>query len=315
VGAYIIRRLLGTLPTLAVLLLMVSVFIRLVPGSPVDLMLQESQATPAERHRLEHQLGLDVAVPRQIASYLGELANGSLGHSLWNRKTVVSQLRTALPSTIELSLLSMVVAVCFGVAIGVLGAVRRNHLEDFVSRSIALLFLSVPNFVLATALVILPARYFGWTPPLQYVALTDSPSRNVIFFVLPSLVLGCALSASLARFTRTTMLEVLRADYVRTARSKGLRELTVLRRYALRNALIPVVTVLGTQIAAVLGGAVVIEQVFGIPGVGRLMLDVISNRDYPVVQGIALVLGAVVVLANLIVDVAYTVLDPRIRYS
>ncbi|MGE0598223.1 MAG: ABC transporter permease [Dehalococcoidia bacterium] len=314
-SAYIARRLVGMLPTLALLVIATAGLVRLAPGNPVDLILQESLATQDQRADLEERLGLHDPFPITLVNYAGDLADGSLGRSLWDSQTVRSEVSERLPATVELALLAMSVAVAIGVPVGVLGAVRRNKPEDLVSRSIVLVWLSVPNFVLATAVVILPAVYWGWTPPLKYVRLSDDPISNLRFFILPSLILGTALSASIARFTRTSMLEIYRADFMRTARSRGLSERVVVWRHGVRNALIPVLTLLGSQIANVLGGSVVIEQVFGIPGLGRLLLDAISTRDYPVVQGIALCIGLIVLMANLVVDVCYVLVDPRIRLA
>jgi peptide/nickel transport system permease protein len=315
VSGYIARRFAGMIPTLLLLVVATAGLVRLAPGNPVDLILQESLATPDQRVQLEEQLGLHDPFPVTLMNYGGDIADGSLGRSLWDSKTVRSEVADRLPATVELAVLAMFVAVVIGVPVGVLGAARRNKPEDLISRSVVLVWLSIPNFVLATAVVILPAVYWGWTPPLKYVRLAEDPIANLQFFILPSLILGTALSASIARFTRTSMLEIYRADFMRTARSRGLSEQMVLWRHGLRNALIPVITLVGTQIANVLGGSVIIEQVFGIPGLGRLLLDAISTRDYPVVQGIALCLGLIVLVTNLAVDVCYALVDPRIRLA
>lgn len=312
---YIARRFVGMIPTLMLLVVATAALVRLAPGNPVDLILQESLATPDQRAQLEDQLGLNDPLLIHLIDYGGDVANGSLGHSLWNAENVRDKILERMPATVELALLAMVVAVLLGLPIGVLGAARRNRPEDLVSRTIVLIFVSIPNFVLATAVVILPAVYWQWTPPLKYVRFSEDPLRNLEFFILPSLILGTALSASIARFTRTAMLEIYRADFMRTARSRGLSERAVLWRHGVRNALIPVITLVGTQIATVLGGSVIIEQVFGIPGLGRLLLDAIHTRDYPVVQGIALSLGLIVLVTNLAVDVCYVIADPRIRLA
>lgn len=314
-GAYIVRRIVGMIPTLILLVVATAALVRLAPGNPVDLILQESLATPDQRAELEEQLGLHDPFVVGLLDYGRDVAGGSLGRSLWNAGTVRGEISERIPATFELALLAMIVAVAVGVPIGVLGAARRNRPEDLVTRSIVLIWLSVPNFVLATAVVILPAVYWQWTPPLRYVRFTEDPLANLQFFILPSVILGTALSASIARFTRTSMLEIYRADFMRTARSRGLSERAVVWGHGVRNALIPVITLVGSQIANVLGGSVVIEQIFGIPGLGRLLLDAISTRDYPVVQGIALSLGIVVLVTNLVVDVCYVIVDPRIRVA
>lgn len=312
---YVLRRLVAMVPTVVLLVIVTAVLVRLAPGNPVDLILEESLATPEQREQLERDLGLHEPLPVYLLQYTGRVLDGSLGRSLWDGQPVRTKIAPRLLPTIQLAALGMVAAVVIGIPVGVLGAARRNRPEDFLSRAVVLIWLSVPNFVLATAAVILPAVYWGWTPPLRYVSFSDHPVDNFIYFALPALILGTALSASIARFTRTSMLEVNRADYMRTARSRGLTEIVILWRHGLRNALIPVLTLIGAQVATVLGGSVIIEQVFGIPGLGRLMLESIAIRDYPMVQGITILLGLIVLSSNLVVDICYAIVDPRIRYG
>jgi peptide/nickel transport system permease protein len=310
---YVIRSLLGTVPTLLVLIFAVSAMVRLIPGSAVDVMLTESAASGADRAALEHDLGLDRPLVSQYVVYLRDVLSGSLGHSLYSERRVIEIIAARALPTIELALLSLIVSSILGVVIGVISAARRNSRLDYGLRFFVNLFLGVPNFVIASLVVLLPAYYWGHSPPLTYVRFSDDAVRNLIFFIAPATTLGIGLSATLARVTRTQTLEVIYQDYIRTAHAKGLTELAVLRRHALRNALLPVVTLLGLQVAILLGGAVVTEQVFSVPGVGTLLLQKIRERDYPVVQGITLLSGVLVLGLNLLVDLFYTALDPRVR--
>jgi peptide/nickel transport system permease protein len=312
---YAVRSLVSVIPTLLLLTFAVSLLVRLLPGNAVDLMLTGSDAKAADRAVLERQLGLDRSVSSQYLHYLGDVASGTLGRSLYDRRPVFSVIRSRALPTIELALLSLSVSSLLGVTIGVISAAKRNTRLDYTLRSLVNVFLGIPNFVLATVIVLLPAYYFGWTPPLTYVRIGDNPAANLVFFLAPAAVLGLALSATMARITRTQTLEVIHQDYIRTAQAKGLGAFTVLERHALRNALLPVVTLLGLQVAAVLSGIVVIEQVFSIPGMGTLLLQKIQERDYPVVQGITLLSGVMVVALNLLLDLGYTFLDPRVRVS
>lgn len=310
---YVIRSVLGAIPTLLILIFVVSLLVRLIPGSAVDVMLTESGANAADRTELEHQLGLDRSLVHQYVSYLGDVMSGSLGHSLFNQRPVIDIVRGRALPTIELAVLSLTLSSLFGIFVGVISAARRNGTLDYVLRIFVNLFLGIPNFVLATLIVLLPAFYFGWSPPLTYVRISDDPVKNLVFYIAPVVTLGLALSATVARFTRTQTLEVISQDYVRTAHAKGLAGSTVLRRHALRNSLLPVLTVLGIQTAVVLSGAVITEQIFSIPGLGTLLLQKIRERDYPVVEGITLLSGMIVIGLNLIVDISYTILDPRVR--
>jgi peptide/nickel transport system permease protein len=310
---YVVRSLLGIIPTLLVLVFAVSAMVRLIPGSAVDVMLTESNATGADRAALERELGLDRSLPAQYAVYLRDVLSGSLGHSLYNEQRVIDIIAARAPPTIELAVLTLIISTMLGVLIGVISAARRNSRLDYGLRLFVNLFLGVPNFVIASLVVLLPAYFWGLSPPLTYVRFSDDPVRNLTFFIAPAATLGIGLSATLARVTRTQTLEVIYQDYIRTAHAKGLTALAVLRRHALRNALLPVVTLLGLQVAILLGGAVVTEQVFSIPGLGTLLLQKIRERDYPVVQGITLLSGVLVLALNLLVDLGYTVLDPRVR--
>ena len=309
---YVLRRLLVAVPSLLIASLIVFTLPRLIPGDVVQLMLEE-KAYGEDLEDLRAKLGLNRPIPVQYVEWLGAIARGDFGESLWTRQPVLTELSRRLPVTATLGLMAIVVAIVIGIPIGVFAAIRQDGLLDFVTRSAAILGLSVPGFVLAILVTLLPAIWWGWTPP-RFVEFARDPAGNLVQFILPAIILGIASAAGIMRLTRGMLLEVLRQDYVRTAWAKGLRERAVVLKHALKNAVIPVVTVLGLQVAAIAGGAVIIEWIFGIPGMGQFLVDAIVQRDYPVIQGINLVIVTIIVVTNLTVDLVYAVLDPRIRY-
>ena len=309
---YVLRRLLVAVPSLLIASLIVFTLPRLIPGDVVQLMLEE-KAYGKDLEDLRAKLGLNRPIPVQYVDWLGAVVRGNLGESLWTRQPVISELARRLPVSATLGAMALAVAIAIGIPIGVIAAVRQDGVLDFFARSLAVLGLSVPAFVLAILVTLLPAIWWGWTPP-GFVAFAKDPARHLAQFILPALILGVASAAGIMRLTRGMLLEVLRQDYVRTAWAKGLRERIVVLKHALKNALIPVVTVLGLQVAGIAGGAVIIEWIFGIPGMGQFLVDAIVQRDYPVIQGINLVIVTIIVLTNLSVDLLYAVLDPRIRY-
>jgi peptide/nickel transport system permease protein len=309
---YILRRLLVAVPSLLIASLIVFTLPRLIPGDVVQLMLEE-KAYGKDLEDLRAKLGLNRPIYVQYFDWLGSVVRGHLGESLWTRQPVLSELTRRLPVTVTLGIFATFVAVAIGVPIGVLAATRQDGALDFFARSAAILGLSIPGFVLAILVTLLPAIWWGWTPP-RFVAFAKDPAGHLAQFVLPAIILGVASAAGIMRLTRGMLLEVLRQDYVRTAAAKGLRGRVVVLKHALKNALIPVVTVLGLQVAGIAGGAVIIEWIFGIPGMGQFLVDAIVQRDYPVIQGINLVIVTIIVLTNLSVDLLYAVLDPRIRY-
>lgn len=310
---YALRAVLGMMPTLLVLSFMVSLMVRLVPGTAVDVMLTDSGASRSERAALAHRLGLDRSVPLQYLDYLNSIRDGSFGHSVFNQQSVTSQIAPRILPSAELAIFGLVISWFVGITIGVISAMRRNSAMDYALRIAVNGFLGIPNFVIAALFITLPAFYFSWTPPLSYVRLNQDPLGNLLFFLVPSLVLGLGLAAAIARVTRTTTLEVLNQDFVRTARAKGLRETLLIKRHLLRNALLPVLSLAGIQIAALISGVVILEQVFSIPGVGTFVLQAIRNRDYPLVQGATLMIGALIIFLNLFIDLLHPVLDPRVR--
>ena len=310
---YVLRRLLVAVPSLLIASLIVFTLPRLIPGDVVQLMLDE-KAYGKDLEDLRAKLGLNRPIPVQYVEWLGSVARGNLGESLWTRQPVVSELARRLPVSATLGAMALAVAIAIGIPVGVIAAVRQDGGLDFVARSAAVFGLSVPSFVLAIVVTLLPAIWWGWTPRTQFVTFTAAPGAYLLQFVLPAIILGVASAAGIMRLTRGMLLEVLRHDYVRTAWAKGLRERVVVLKHALKNAVIPVITVLGLQVAAIAGGTVVIESIFGIPGMGQFLVDAIIQRDYPVIQGINLVIVLIIVVSNLTVDLAYALLDPRIRY-
>jgi peptide/nickel transport system permease protein len=313
-GRYVIRRVLALLPTLFFASVIVFVTVRLIPGDIIDMMLEQNDAASAlTRAQLMAALGLDKPLWQQYGHWAGEILTGNLGQSLWHHTPVWEELKQRLPVSIELGFLAMLFALAFAIPIGVYSAVRQDTGADYVTRSISILMLSVPAFWVGTIVVVFPSIWWGWSPPVEYVSFSSDPLQNVKQMLLPALVLGMTLSAVTMRMTRTMMLEVLRQDYIRTAWAKGLNERLVVLRHALRNALIPVVTLIGLQAPLLIGGAVIIEQIFVIPGMGLMLIDAVSQRDYPVISGLFLVVGVGVMSINLIVDLSYGLLDPRVR--
>ena len=316
--AYIIRRLLLVIPTLFLLSILVFLTVRFIPGDVIDAMLAGLQwvGGDIDREALERMLGLDVPVYVQYGRWIGEIfLHGTLGTSLWRDWTVEEEILSRLPVTIELGLLAILIGLVIALPVGIYSAMRQDTAADYLGRSVAIIGLATPNFWLAIMVLIYPTIWWGWTPPLEYIPFTEDPLGNLAGFLIPSLILGTASSAATMRMMRTMTLEVLRQDYIRTAWSKGLKERVVIVRHALKNALIPVVTLIGLQLPILIGGAVIMENLFALPGLGRLMLDALRSRDYPVVQGTNLFFATGVVLLNLLIDLIYPYLDPRVRYE
>ena len=317
--AYLIRRLLLTIPTLIILSMLVFLSVRFIPGDIVDVMMQEMMLTGAiqdvDREAVERRLGLDQPIYVQYGRWVGEiLLRGSLGRSLLHNWEVGERILGRMPVTFELGFLAIVIGLVIAIPVGIYSAIRQDRVGDYVGRSVAIIGLATPNFWLGVMVMIYPAIWWGWTPPLKLVPFFEDPIRNLGGFLVPALILGTAGAAAVMRMTRTMMLEVLRQDYIRTAWSKGVRERVVVVRHALKNALIPVVTLVGLQLPILVGGAVIMENIFNLPGLGRLMLLALKDRDYTVVSGVNLLFGTVVLLNNLFIDVVYGLLDPRIRY-
>lgn len=310
---YLARRVILLLPTLLGVTILVFALVRLLPGDVVTMLLQD-YAYGKDADELRTKLGLDRPVHTQYLDWLGGLARGHLGTSLRSNTAVTDELVNRIPVTVELGLIGLLTGLAIAIPVGVISAVRQDTPIDYVARSTAIGMLAIPAFWLGTLVITLPSIWWQWTPPLRYTRLFDDPGRNLSQMIVPGLILGLALSGALMRLTRAQMLEVLRQDYVLTANAKGLAERAVIFRHALKNAFIPVLTLLGLQVSILVSGTVVLEIVFSLPGMGRYLLDAVMNRDYPIIQAINLIFAAVIVLANLVVDLLYAWFDPRVRY-
>jgi peptide/nickel transport system permease protein len=317
VARYIARRVLLVVPVLFGLSLAVFLLLRLIPGDVVDVILgSEGAASPERLAELRRLFGLDRPLPQQYLEWLGSVLTGDFGHSIRTSRPILPDVLARLPVTYQLTAMAMTLSLALAIPLGVASAVARSTRTDAIVRLLGLLGLSIPNFWLASMLILLVSQRFrGWLPTSGYVYPNQDLLGSFRSLVLPALALGTANMAILMRMTRSTMLDVLRQEYVLTARAKGLAERLVLYRHALRNALIPVATVAGVQVGYLLGGAVIIEQVFALPGLGTLVLNGISQRDYPVVQAGVLFIATSFVLVNLAVDILYAYLDPTIHYG
>ncbi len=311
-GRYLAIRLLQLFPVLLGVLIAVFIMVKLTPGDPAAALLGV-QATPEELARVRQAMGLDRPWYEQFGRWLLRALQGDLGVSYISRKPVLELILTRLPVTFELTVFAMLVAVAVGIPAGVVSAARRYSPLDYAITALALFGVSMPSFWFAILLILIFSLHLGWLPASGYEPPAAGLWPHLRTLILPGVSLGLFLAGALARFSRASMVEVLAQDYIRTARAKGLSEVAVLSRHALKNALIPAVTVLGIQFGALLGGAVIIETIFAYPGVGTLLLVAISQRDYPVVQGVVLVVATAFVLSSLVVDIAYTWLNPRIR--
>jgi peptide/nickel transport system permease protein len=316
VRTYIAKRLVIAGVTLLGMSLLLFFLMRLAPGNITDIIFESAgYVDEADRHRLEAELGIDKPLIVQYGRWLGDLVRGELGKSYRYDLPAWDVIKPRLPVTLELAVLSMGFSVLLGVPFGVISAVRRGRPLDYALRVVSLAGLSMPAFWLAMIIILTLVRSFGWIPSMTYVPPGENLRANLIQFLLPALAVGYRSSALIMRITRSTMLEVLREDYIRTAWAKGQREALVVWRHALKNASLPVVTVIGIEFAFLIGGLVVTETVFNLPGVARYLVDAIQFRDYPIVQNLAMLIAVVVVLANLTVDLLYTWLDPRIKYG
>jgi peptide/nickel transport system permease protein len=311
---FFVRRLLTALPTLFIITVMVFTIQRMLPGDPA-LILAGEERDPQVIAYLREVYRLDDPVVVQYGAWLGQVVRGNLGRSMRTRQPVLELIAEKLPVTIQLALLSIAIAIIIAIPAGVIAAVYRRSLADVISTLLALSGLSIPNFWLGIMLILLLSVQLDWLPASGYVPFREAPWENLQRMIMPAFVLGTGLAAVLMRQMRSSMLEVLKQDYVRTARAKGLIQHLVVVRHALRNALIPVVTILGLQMGALLSGAVLTEQVFTIPGFGKLIVDAVFNRDYAVVQGVVLFTASATIVINLFVDLAYAWLNPKIHYG
>ncbi|GIL08946.1 MAG: ABC transporter permease [Chloroflexota bacterium] len=315
---YLAQRAVAFIPTLIGVSLLVFFAIRLIPGDAITATLgtESGMLTQNQRAALERYYGLDRPAGEQYFVWLGEAVQGNLGFSIRYGEPVLALILARFPLTLQLAVMAVVIGLAIGLPIGLLSAIRHNTLLDLLGRLFALVGLSMPNFLLGTLIIYVLSVYFGILPNAgNYVSLAQNPLLNLQQMFFPALTLGFAFAASVMRMTRSSMLEVLGEDYVRTARSKGLREGRVITRHALRNALIPVVTLVGVQMGYLLGGTFIVEQIFALPGLGRLTVNAITQREYALVQGATLFIALNFVLINLAVDVLYAAIDPRISYS
>ena len=316
--AYILRRVLLIIPTLFLLSILVFLSVRFIPGDIIDAMVANLEFTAdaeIDREAVERMLGLDLPLHVQYARWIGGVVlHGSLGVSLRGEWKVEEKIIERLPVTFELGILALLIGVLIALPVGIYSAIRQETALDYVARTGAILGLATPNFWLGIMVMVFPVVWWRWSPPMEYIPFSEDPLGNLAVFLIPSAILGTSLSAETMRMTRTMMLEVLRQDYIRTAWSKGLKERVIVIRHAFRNAIIPVVTLIGLQLPILVGGSVIMENIFNLPGIGTLAILALETRDYPVVSGVNLFLSIVVLGNNLLVDILYLFLNPRIRY-
>ncbi len=312
---YMIRRLLLVPLTLLIVSFAVFALTRLIPGDVVDIMFEE-KGYAKDYEEMREKLGLNKPIYIQYFSWIGGILKGDWGESLHSRDPVLQEIGKRWPVTLQLGLTALVIALLMGLPIGVFSAMRQDTAKDYILRSYSITMLSIPSFWMAIMIILVPTLWWeGWKAAPAFVHFTDNPLLSLRNTLIPAFCMGASMSGTSMRMTRTMMLEVLRQDYIRTAWAKGLRERVIIPRHAVKNALIPVVTLIGTQMMIMVGGSVIIEQIFGLPGLGRHMFYSITQRDYPMVSGINLVMDSAVVFINLIVDLSYAYLDPSIRYK
>jgi len=310
---YLLKRVLLIVPTLFLVTLLVFLLMHMRSGDVVIQML-EGYAYADTVEALRRELGLDKPLHEQYLAWMGGVLQGDLGRSLWTKEPILVEFARRFPVTLELTLLTVIISVTFGVGVGVLSAIRQETWIDYIGRVVAIMALAMPVFWLAILVVVIPAIYWRWTPLWTYVTLTADPLENLKIMIFPALVFGVSRAGPIMRIMRSSMLEVQRQDYIRTAWAKGLQERTVVFKHAIKNALIPVVSIIGLQIHFYLGGTVIIESIFRLPGMGSFFFEALIRRDFPVVQGVNLIVATFALLLNLVVDFSYAYLDPRIRY-
>jgi peptide/nickel transport system permease protein len=312
---YLVRRLLFVIPTLWLAGSLVFFLARMVPGDPADQIIGQGNFTQEDKEQLREALGLKDPILESYVSWWGDLVQGDLGRSVIDKLEIAPQIKQKLPVSIELGVLATFWSVVIGLPIGILAALRRNTAEDYLARCISIGFLSVPGFWIATLVIAIGSAELGWAPNFVYVPLVDDPVENIKQFMIPAVIMGLASSAVLMRMTRAMILDVLRQDYVRAAQAKGVHGRMLVLRHVLPNALIPVVTIVGLSLANIIGGSVIFERIFNLPGLGNFLVTAVSNRDYPAIQSVVLVIAVLVIVVNLLVDLSYALLDPRIRYD
>ena len=311
---FIINRILLMIPILIGVSLVTFIIVRSIPGDPVRVLIGfDQRATPEQIENIREAYGLNQPLPVQYLKWMGHVVQGDLGNSLRTDRPLTTELGLRLPVTAELTILAAIIGAVPALLLGVAAALKRNTRFDWMTTAFTMIGISVPNFLLATVLVLVFSFHLRWLPPVGYAPLTEEPIQNMKTMILPAISLAMPFMAILMRFTRSSVLEILGQEYVRVARAKGLPQRRVLIRHILPNAGIPILTIAGIQVAALLGGTVIVEQIFGLPGVGRYIYDSIANRDYPVVQSVVLVMATIFVVVSLVVDVLYAFLDPRLR--
>ena len=327
--AYIIRRLILVIPTLIAITITIFFLMRLVPGDIVDAIvfsaLEGTDIAEVDEDKLRAYYGLDVSGIVQFGRYLGVapqkdgrlsgLLQGDLGISWRTRLPVTEMIALKIPVTFELGILSFLLAQLIAIPMGVISALRQNTMADYFVRSFAILSISIPVFWIATVVIVFPGLWWGYLPPVRWTSFLENPLKNISGIIVPAFLTGLLTAGGMMRWVRTMMLEVLRQDYIRTAWSKGLKEGLVVGRHALKNTMIPVVTIMGGMLPALVGGSVIIEQIFNLPGMGQMSIQALSGRDYPVVSGIMLIISTTIVLANLLTDITYGFLDPKVQYK
>lgn len=313
---YIVRRLLSAIPSLVLVSVIIFSLVRLVPGDVVMARLAEGgYPDDAKLAAMRAELGLDRGFAEQYLDWAGGVVRGDFGKSLWNGEPVLPRIGNAMRISAQIALMSIIISIAVAVPLGVISAVRQDGFIDYGARLFAIIGLALPDFWIATMLILALTLWVNWLPEYgDYRPLWEDPVRNLSVLIFPALIVGYRLSATASRMTRSTMLEVLREDYVRTARSKGLAEYSIVVRHALRNAIIPVITIFGGLLSFMLGGLVVIEIVFSLPGMGSLVYGAVEVRDYTILQGTVMVMAVIFIVTNLVVDLSYAVIDPRIRY-
>ena len=327
--AYAIRRALLIIPTIFIVTIIVFCLMRIIPGDVIDLMVTEmaqesGMGSELTAETIRHSLGLDEDVVTQYLRWLGVAPQrdggfhgafqGDFGESLWTGRPVLPDIISRYPISFELGAIAVITALIIALPIGIYSAIRQDTLGDYAGRSFAILAISVPSFWMATLVVVYPAIWWNWTPPVQYIPFIDNPIENLKQFILPAVIMGMHMAGGTMRMTRTMMLEVLRQDYIRTAWAKGLNERTIIWRHALKNAFIPIITIVGPMILLLISGSVIMEQIFCLPGLGRLFIEAINKRDYIVMSGMITITATGVVFVNLAVDLSYAWLDPRVQY-
>ncbi|MBB6099800.1 peptide/nickel transport system permease protein [Deinobacterium chartae] len=310
---FALRRFVATLPTLLVVTLLVFALAKLLPGDPARLLLGE-EATPQALAELRQSMGLDRSLPEQYGRWLLDLAQFNLGHSLKDNASVTALILEKLPTTFELALLSMLFALLLALPAGIISALRPGGFVDRLVTLLSLSGISLPNFFVGILLIYLFSVKLAWIPASGYVSFAEDPLKNLTLMLMPAFTLGIGSAAVMTRYLRSSLLEALSQDYVRTAKAKGISSGVVVFKHGLRNALIPVITAFGLQLGGLLGGAVITEQIFSVPGFGRLLVDAVFTRDLPVMQGMVLASAVLIFLVSFLVDLAYAAVDPRIRY-